>query len=324
MEGVGSISEGIGRPESTGTMNPRAWEVNTGAISGVVRDPEGHPARGIRVELHDRNQGNLLSTVFTNATGGFEFHELPRGGYEVVASSGAGEDQQFVNVLSGEYNLSLRLPGMTADGSGDDTVSLANLKVPDKAKNELEKARRFLNKQKMDAARDAALKAIAIYPDYAEAHNFLGLLDLREHKVQDALAEIQKATQLDTHSPMAFYGLGVTYDVLGRYDDALHALDSSLRLSPNLWQTHYELGRAYLGKHDFNAALREGDKVLALAPAEYFPAHLVRAQALLGLQQYPQAIAELETYLKHEPQGPSAAEARETLDRVKALTANKN
>jgi tetratricopeptide (TPR) repeat protein len=209
-------------------------------------------------------------------------------------------------------------PGSRA---GEDTVSLANLTVPGKAKSQLDKAQNLLDRQKTPAARAAALKAIQIYPEYAEAHGFLGMLDLLEHKPEEALDQVEKAVQIDPNSPQCLYELGTTYVVLRRYDDALRALQTSLRSAPNLWEIHYEMSKAYLGKGDFAAALRQTDNALALAPTPYFPVHLIRAHALLGLKQYTQAVAELEVYLKRQPRGEFAPEARETLNRVKVLTA---
>jgi len=48
--------------------------------------------------------------------------------------------------------------------------------------------------------------------------------------------------------------------------------------------------------------------------------HLVKAHALMGLKFYDEAVAELEQYIKLDPAGPQAADAKQKLDQARAFT----
>jgi tetratricopeptide (TPR) repeat protein len=296
--------------------------VMTGAtISGVVQGGSRDSETLVRVELHDVANGATVASVLADERGGFVFHNVRQGTYELVALRGADEAREQVNVFAGEYEVTLRLWGGVAHERGT-SVSVAQMKVPNKARNEFHKAQDRLDKNRFPEAREAALKAVQIYPDYAEAHALLGILDLQERKPSDATAELEKAVQLDPSSSYSFTALGATYNVLNRFDDAVRALSTALRLSPVSWQANFEIGKAYLGKGDFATSLRHLDRAMeAIATHDFLPLHLVRAYAFLGLKQYPKAIAELEHYVSHAPENATTMEARHKLVEMKAFAA---
>ncbi|CAN5345405.1 hypothetical protein BH18GEM1_BH18GEM1_11690 [soil metagenome] len=61
-------------------------QVTTGIVRGVVRDAEGAPVAGARVEV-ENNQTNLDRVVTTNAQGVFAVTNLPVGTYDIEATS---------------------------------------------------------------------------------------------------------------------------------------------------------------------------------------------------------------------------------------------
>jgi tetratricopeptide (TPR) repeat protein len=248
-----------------------------------------------------------------------EFEDLPRGVYEVVASRGATEARGRVEFYGGTEDLLLHVSAPATAAGNATTVSVAQMKTPRKAQNELQKAKQYLQRNKPAEARAAALKALEICPDYAEAHAFLGVLDLFDHKTSDAVAELEKAVQLDPNSAPSLSALGAAYSATEHFDDALRALQSALRVDPNSWQAYMGMARAYLGKNDFAAALRSIDRARPLAPPDYSPINLVRAQALLGLKDYADAVAEYEQYLQRQPHGPQDAEVRQALNQARTL-----
>ena len=83
------------------------------------------------------------------------------------------------------------------------------------------------------------------------------------------------------------------------------------------------MGKSFLAKGNYQAALQQFDKTQQLQP-QYTLVHLVKAHAMLGLKNYTNAMAELETYLEHEPKGSQSEQARETLGKVRAFAAANN
>jgi len=81
------------------------------------------------------------------------------------------------------------------------------------------------------------------------------------------------------------------------------------------------MGKAYVGKADYMAAVRALDKAQALTREPYPLISLVKGHALLALKQYPEAMAELEAFLQKAPSDPQSATARQMLSQAKAFAA---
>ena len=99
-------------------------------------------------------------------------------------------------------------------------------------------------------------------------------------------------------------------------------MQHGLGLEPNSWQGHFELSKTLIAQRQYEAALGQLGKAED-ENAKYAMIHLLKAHALLGLKNYPDAMAELETYLQREPNGTASAQAKQTLDKVRAFVAAK-
>jgi tetratricopeptide (TPR) repeat protein len=203
------------------------------------------------------------------------------------------------------------------------TVSVPQLKIPDKARAAYEKAEAAFNKNDIGQAQQQIDKALQLSPHYAQALILRGIVELTQLRPEKARESLEPAVQYDANDALAYIALGATYNALGRFDDALRMLDRGMPLMPNNWQAHFETAKALLGKRQYQASLREVDKAEGLAPVSFAPAlRLVRAHALAGVRSYAQAATELQQYLAEQPDGPGAREARETLEQLRTATAN--
>ncbi len=201
------------------------------------------------------------------------------------------------------------------------TVSVAELKTPEKARAAFEKAEDAFEKHNLGEANRQLDKALSIFPQYTQALSLRGVIDLTQYKPEQARDSLEQAYRYDPNDGLTCIALGSAYNALGRFDDALRVLDRGLSLAPNNWQAHFEASKALLGKKEYEASLREVNKAGQLAPTNFASAlHLVRAHALLGVKNYASAVTELEQYLGEEPNGASAQEARQTLDQVRAAS----
>jgi TolB-like protein/Tfp pilus assembly protein PilF len=100
-------------------------------------------------------------------------------------------------------------------------------------------------------------KAIDLNPNYAPAHQWLAeqLSSLKRN--DEALAEIRRALQLD---PMSVIMNRIYADILvaGRkLDEAIQQYQRTLELDPNFPTTHFFLGRAYEAKGMYDEAVKE-------------------------------------------------------------------
>jgi tetratricopeptide (TPR) repeat protein len=301
-----------------------SWH-QSGSINGTLRSQQGVPIANARIELLDGNTGQIETSTYTNPNGSFTLTRIPDGSYEIVAVSGLEEARERLQVR-GELamlNLVIRGSEVAASRAGNRaTVSVAQMKVPEKARNLLAKAQSALDKRKLQEAERYVAEALHVYPDFAEALTMQGLMALDAKRLDDAAASLEKSIQADSNYGNGYVVLGAVYNMESRFDDAIRVLDRGLTLMPQSWQGMFELGKAELAKGNYEAAMRRLNKAGDLAPQEYPPLHLAKAHALLGMKNFSEASSELEAYLEQDPKSPNAAAVRESLDQVKAFVAS--
>src|SRR5206468_4490777 len=76
-------------------------------------------------------------------------------------------------------------------------------------------------------------RAIRLKPDYAEAHNDLGVAYGELGRWHEALEACQQATRLQPNDARAHYNLGAAYGNLGRIQEAVAACEQAIRLQPD-------------------------------------------------------------------------------------------
>jgi Tfp pilus assembly protein PilF len=297
-----------------------AAQVGTAAIAGTVRTLNDTPVNNARVEVHDSRTGQYVNGSYTNDNGSFELTNIPNGNYDVTITQGLHESRELVTVQGLPVTLTVRLPiDNTPRAGNNNTVSVSEMKIPEKARQHLRKAQEAMQKQRTDEAWKEVSRAIEIAPSFAEALTARAVLRMDKGDMQAAIDDLQAAITADENFPVAYVVMGAAYNFLDKFNDAERVVERAITLNPASWQAYFELGKAELGKQDYEASLRNLNKAASMAPKEYGPIHLVRAHAYLGLKNYPEAMSELEAYLERNPQSPNAEEARKTLDQVRAF-----
>ena len=294
------------------------------SLSGTVRTSDNKPLKDVRVELRDAQSGSSMGSTYTSSSGAFEFPRINSGVYEVIAISGLEEAQERVEVngMSSMVNLRMPVSSVATDGNGQNSISVAQYKVPEKAREELKKAKEASAKQKIDEAQKHIARALEIYPKYADAFTLRGILKLDAKDQDGAVADLQQALEYDSSNAMTYLVMGAALNMKGKYDDAIHALERGEALSPNSWQAYFEMSKSLVGKAQYEPALRQLDRAQALAPTDYPLIHLVRAHALLAMNNYADAMTELQAYLDKEPSGPNSQQAQKMLAQAKAFAAS--
>lgn len=291
-----------------------------GSITGNVLSLAGKPLTDVQVQLQDMNGGIPAASTYTDRTGAFSFNGIPPGSYQVVAVSGMYQASDRVEVHGMAASATLRMPIRDTrpnDGAGSNTVSVAQYRVPEKAREQFLKAREASSKLKTEEAQKYLKRALEIYPNYADALTLRAILELNELDTTAAVTDTQRAIESDGSYALAYTVLGAALNATGSFDEALRVLQRSETLAPDSWQTYYEQGKAYLGKSDYRASVQQLDKAASLAQGDFPLMHLVRARALIGLTQYADAATELEAFLAKEPDGPDSAQAKIMLERAR-------
>ena len=116
-------------------------------------------------------------------------------------------------------------------------------------------------------------EAISNNFNYAPAHHFFADYLKAMGRFDEALAEIEKARELDPLSLAINIGVGHVLYLSGQYDKAIEEYKKAVELDPNFMATHVWFGRPYLEMGMFTEAIAEletavslsGDSVIALA-----------------------------------------------------------
>jgi Tfp pilus assembly protein PilF len=293
------------------------------SLSGVVRDTQNHGLKDVRVEVTDPN-GSAVGSAYTNAAGRFEFSNLPSGTYTVVATSGLEQASERVDLTSFSNTVNVRLngPGQPVDGVTGNSISIAQYRVPAKAREAYRKAHEDVEKGKMDDAGKHLTKALELCPNYADALTLRGVLELNQRDPQAAIADLDKAIKADGNYAMAYMVMGSALNMQSKFDEAIRTLQHGETLAPNYWQAYFEMGKSYIGKADYPSALRQLERAESLAPADYPLISLLRAHTLLAMKQFPEAMTALQAYLAKDPQGPNSEQAHKMLEQARAYVAS--
>jgi len=135
---------------------------------------------------------------------------------------------------------------------------------------------------------EAYQKALELKPDDAAYHNNYALVLARAKRLDEARAELERAAQLDPqNSGKYYYNLGAALMNTGQTEAAGEAFKKAISVSPDYAPSHFQYGLYLLGK----AQIGPDGKII--------PPEGTR-EALL-------------TYLKLDPNGPNAQQAKDIL-----------
>jgi serine/threonine protein kinase/Tfp pilus assembly protein PilF len=128
----------------------------------------------------------------------------------------------------------------------------------------------------VSAADTSFQRALQINPSYATAHQWYALYLSNLGKNEQAIAQINRAQELDPRSLIIQANVGWCYYAAHRYDEAIEQLKKFIESEPNFWLVHSILGQVYLSKGNLPDAIRELELADSLSP------HTMRNMALLG------------------------------------------
>jgi len=125
-----------------------------------------------------------------------------------------------------------------------ETISAASLghRVPKAAKKASDRSAKFSRKGDSRRAAEELEKAVALDPEYAEAHGNLGFEYSQLGRLQEAEAEMRRAIALDPYVSIAHSNLGWVLFQQGNFADAERSARRALALSLNNDRAHVLLG----------------------------------------------------------------------------------
>lgn len=115
-------------------------------------------------------------------------------------------------------------------------------------------------------AEQVLLRETRAYPDYANAHNTLGVALVNQRKNNDALNAFRAALRIDPGHAEANSNAGAVLRALGRPEDGLPYLQRAVAAQPGLADAHQNLGLILHALRRYEEAAASFRQVLALAP----------------------------------------------------------
>jgi Tfp pilus assembly protein PilF len=287
-------------------------------LKGRVLTRDGQViSSGVTVSL-ESEQGGLVGNRPTDAFGNYIFEGLTTGNYHLTVTADRFQVyQQDVGLdFRGQtYTINVYLTPSNKTGVKD-APPLTDQAAPKTARKEFEKGKRALDQNKMPDARRHLERAVAEYPCYARAQDSLAEVDLHDHKLDGAEACFMKAIQCDGTFLDSFSELAELYILQKKFAQSEDILKQGLRLSPQTWLFHYEMGQTHYGLQKYAESVQDYLAAQSLHPEMPAKFHIKLASAFMRTTAYSNALAEFQTYLRLEPNGQYASTAREISDRM--------
>lgn len=154
----------------------------------------------------------------------------------------------------------------------------------------------LLNDWEWVAAERELKLAIELNANYATAHHYYAVYLRHMRRFAESLAESKKAQELDPTSASRKATEGVTLYCAGLYDEAIEEIRRALELDANNPIAHYGLARIYVQKGMYDEAVAEYERTISVfGKGPEWLAHLGYVYAVSGKREAArQALEELE------------------------------
>jgi len=248
------------------------------------------------------------------------------GAYVIVVKAAGYETGRWpLNVgYQPTMGLTLTLTPITASraralAGGSSTVSVRQLLIPEKAREEYRKAAESLAHGKTDEAVKHWEKSVKIFPKYAESYMQLSRIYANRGDFASAEAAANNAIAIDDKNGDSYTALGYVYLKQNDFGKAKESLQKAVQLSDTNWFSQLWYGKLLLDQKDAEGAYPHLLRAAQLKP-EVPEADLLLYNALLLLRHPREALARIDDFLARFPNNPFVDKAREKRDALaKAL-----
>jgi tetratricopeptide (TPR) repeat protein len=301
-----------------------------GKIIGSIRVLRGDfPTHPVLVSLEMR--GSPIGSAYCDDQGRFGFYTLVANSYRVSVDDDAYEpasetidlnpDTSTTNIV--QLTLLPRpnakkdpLPGRV-EGSNPYLIDPAEYyrRFPKKTLKEFEKGVDADHHGKTDEAIRHYEKALTDSPNFYPAHNNLGSVYLARQNYDAAQVQFEAALKANQNDVEAYFNLANVLLTTQRYPAAEREIEEGLQRRPDSAFGHFLAGVLYSHTSRPELAEKSLQSALHLDP-KMSQAYLQLVNLYLQQKRAPEAISELETYLRSFPDTPYSPQALETLKRL--------
>ena len=146
------------------------------------------------------------------------------------------------------------------------------------------------DKGKLDEAIAAYRAAIAVKPDFADAHCNLGAALKDQGKLDQAIAAYRQAIAIKPNYAMAHSNLGIALNDQGILDEAIAAYRQAIAIKPDYAEAHSNFGNALKNQGRLDEAVAAHRQAITVKP-DFAEAHSNLGNALKNQGKLDEAIA---------------------------------
>jgi len=289
------------------------FENGEGEISGtVLLEASKRPASQVAVSLRSRVAG-IFRSVLTDLEGRFKVQNLPRGTYDIAIDEQGYEAAQTSAKLDGPSSkLVLYLKSKSgAIPQSSYTVSVRELKIPGKARNEYQKGLERLGKNDPVGSLSHFTKATQEFPGYFEAYYNIGVADVTLGRMDEAMRAFQTSIDLSGgRYALAQFGYGYLLCQEGKASEAEKIIRKGLEVEDVAPQGYVILSEALVQLNRRDEAEKSAQEALLRNP-RFAGTYLALADVAASKDDYRAEIADLDIYLRLQPRGPGTEQARQ-------------
>lgn len=207
-------------------------------------------------------------------------------------------------------------PAVTGPDRSAASVSVRELKIPEKARNLYNKGiQKFADKDWPGCIVEFQ-RAIAAYAGFYEAYYKIGLADLELNFSAGAEAAFHKSIELsEGRFAAALFGLGLTLGNEKRFEDALDFIRAGLHLEPSSSRGNFTLAWVLYTADRVPEAETSVKAALVYNP-NFAIAHLLLAQIHLRQNNSAALVDDLDAYLRIEPDNARSPGVRAVRDKA--------
>jgi tetratricopeptide (TPR) repeat protein len=168
------------------------------------------------------------------------------------------------------------------------------------------------------AAVESLRASLATDPDFACAHNALGVALLRLNRKQEAREAFESAARLTPEWSLPFFQIAQQLITAGNLADAIPYLEKAVQYNPRSLQSRWNLLRAYRLAGRGSAMEAQAKEMIAL-DANYAPTYFELATHYEAQRDYAQAAQAFDTYLLLAPNYADSTQVRARAERNRGL-----
>jgi adenylate cyclase len=153
----------------------------------------------------------------------------------------------------------------------------------------------------MHRAFELAQKAQSLDSSLPQPHGIKGIIYVFQKKYEEAIVEAQQAVEIYPHGPMQIFTLGWILRLAGRPEEAIPLMEKSIRLNPiPTYMAFDTLGRAYFLAGKYEKAIGAYKTAVKVDP-DLWDAHVGLAATYAVLGREDEARTEVSEILRIEP-----------------------